>query len=153
VSVSATGGDFIKKGREDVVFVTLNFPGGVICNVHASWLEPSKVRRLTVIGNKKMLVFDDIDNIEPIRIYDKSVLQDKKYNDFGEFQLILRDGDVTIPKIHLTEPLKNECRSFIGILQGRNKNISDGLFGLKVVRVLDAAQKSMKAGGAVMKIL
>lgn len=152
LSVSATGGAFIKKGREDVVFVTLNFPGGVIGNVYASWLEPSKVRRLTIIGDKKMLIFDDIDNIEPLRIYDKSVVKDKKYDDFGEFQLILRDGDVTIPKIRLTEPLKNECQAFIESLKGNNKNISDGLFGLQVVRVLEAAQKSMKNGGVSMDV-
>ena len=151
-SVSARGGSYIKKKREDVVFLTLVFPGGIVGNIHVSWLEPCKVRKLTLIGDKKMLVFDDINTIEPIKIYDKGVIKEKKYDTFGEFQLVLRDGEVRIPKVELSEPLKDECQHFINCVRNRNNSISDGKFGLKVVKVLSAAQKSLKRNGVPIEV-
>lgn len=151
-SVSAYGGAYLKKKREDVVFVTLKFPGGAIGNVHVSWLDPCKVRKFTVIGNKKMLVFDDLNTMEPIRIFDKGAEYTKKYDSYGEFHLVLRDGDILIPKVKLSEPLKNECMAFVEAVRSRKKPLSDGELGLKVVKVLVAAQKSLESNGISVKV-
>jgi len=151
--VSARGGVYIKKNVEDVVFLTLTFPNGLIGHIHVSWLEPCKIRKLTLIGDKKMVVFDDINQLEPIRIYDKGVVKEKRYDTFGEFQLILRDGDVVIPKIALSEPLKNECSEFIEAIENKKTPLSNGEFGLRVVKVLFAAQKSLKNCGKPERII
>ncbi len=151
--VSAKGGVYIKKNVEDVVFLTLTFSNGLIGHIHVSWLEPCKIRNLTLIGDKKMVVFDDINQLEPIRIYDKGVVKEKKYDTFGEFQLILRDGDVVIPKIALSEPLKNECSEFIDAIENKKTPVSNAEFGLRVVKVLFAAQKSLENRGKPERII
>jgi predicted dehydrogenase len=153
VKVSASGGVYLRKGVEDAVFLTMKFPDNVVGNIHVSWLEPCKVRTLTLIGENKMVVFDDINQLEPIRIYDKGVTKEKRYDTFGEFQLILRDGNVLIPKISLSEPLKNECSEFLKAVRGKGKPVSDGEFGVKVVKVLCAAQRSLKRDGAPERVI
>lgn len=150
--VTASGGTFLRNGVEDAAFLTLRFPGNIIGNIHVSWLEPCKVRKITLIGDKKMVVFDDIDQLEPIKIYDKGVIKEKRYENFGEFQLILRDGDVLVPKIRLSEPLKNECAEFIEAVKNGSGTLSDGIFGQNVVKVLCAAQKSLKHNGRPERI-
>lgn len=151
-TVAAHGASYLQPGRADVVFVSLRFPGGAIGNIHVSWLDPCKVRRLTVIGDGKMLLFDDMATLEPIRIYDKGVERGKRYDSFGEFQLVLRDGDILIPKVTMSEPLRNECAAFLEAVRTGSPPLSDGAFGLDVVRVLDAAQRSLDAGGAVVEV-
>jgi predicted dehydrogenase len=146
-TVAANGGSYLKAGRPDVVFASLRFASGVIGNIHVSWLDPCKVRRLTVIGDAKMLLFDDMEMLEPIRIFDKGVEQGKRYDTFGEFQLVLRDGDILIPKVHLSEPLKSECAAFIHALRTGEPPLSGGEFSLAVVRVLAAMQASLEQGG------
>jgi predicted dehydrogenase len=153
LDVSARGGKYLKENVEDVVFLTMNFPGGIVGHVHVSWLEPCKVRRITLIGDKKMAVFNDINPIDPIRIYDKGVNIEKRYDTFGEFQLILRDGDILSPKIQSSEPLKNECVEFLKCVAGNTAPTSDGKFGVKVVKVLEAAQRSLDRGGKIVKIV
>lgn len=148
-SVSAHGGCYLKPGREDVVFLTLKFPGGIIGNIHVSWLDPCKVRKITVIGDKKMLLFDDLNALEPIRIFDKGVEYPKEYGNYGDFRHILRDGDILIPKIKLTEPLRNECAAFIKAMDCLETPLSDGVLGEKVVKVLSAAQNSLENNGAL----
>ncbi len=151
-AVSAHGGSYVKTGREDVVFLNLFFPGNVLANIHVSWLDPRKVRRLTVIGSRKMAVFDDVDVSETIKIYDKGVIKEKRYSNFGEFQMILRDGDILIPKVALSEPLKNQCQYFIDVLRGRKPLLSGPEVGLRVVEVMDAAQRSLRAGGKTVAL-
>ena len=151
-SVSAHGGCFLKKGREDVVFITLRFPGGILGNIHVSWLDPCKVRRVTVIGNKKMLLFDDLNTLEPIRIFDKGVESPGEYGSYGDFQHILRDGDILIPKIKLTEPLKNECAAFLEAIRSGKPPLSDGELGRRVVSVLSAAQSSLENNGVFTEV-
>jgi len=152
LAVSAHGGSFLKKGREDVVFLTLKFPGGILGNVHVSWLDPCKTRKITVIGNKKMLLFDDLNPLEPIKLFDKGVEYPKDYGSYGEFQHILRDGDILIPKIKLSEPLKNECAAFIESITRKKNPLSDGEFGKKVVKVLCAAQRSLDKDGVLVEV-
>ncbi len=152
VSVSAHGSAFLNGLREDVSYLNLEFKDGTFGHVHVSWLEPRKVRQLTVIGDKKMILFDDVNLAEPLRIFDKGVTVTKEYRTFGEFQMVLRDGEIVIPKVNLSEPLKAQCQAFIQSVISGKKPVSDGVFGLKVVRVLEAALRSMKSGGKKIKL-
>lgn len=144
--VSARGGAFVQPGIEDVVFLDLRFPGGQLGHVHVSWLDPHKVRRFTVVGATQMAVFDDQEPTEKLRIYDKGV-------DAGEFvdfarALSVRSGDIWIPHVAATEPLALECRHFVECVRTRRRPLTDGRHGLAVVRVLDAASRSLAQGGA-----
>ncbi|MCX7957314.1 MAG: Gfo/Idh/MocA family oxidoreductase [Endomicrobia bacterium] len=149
--ISALGGTFLKK-VEDVGFIVLYFSNNVVGHIHVSWLDPCKIRRVTVVGEKKMIVFDDVATLEPIRIYNKGVIKEKQYRDFGEFHMVLRDGNVTIPKINASEPLKNQCEMFLHSVANRIPPVSDGIFGYKIVKVLEAAIKSISLDGVLVKI-
>ena len=152
IQVAATAGAFLQPGIEDIGFLTLVYPEGVICHVHTSWLNPRKVRQLTIVGDIKMAVWDDMNNLEPIRYYDKGVATDH-YSSFGEFQMILRDGAITIPKLKLFEPLLRQDQEFVDCVRTRSKPIANGEFGYGVVRVLAAARESLANGGRMTSIL
>jgi len=149
--VSATGGFFLQEKIEDIGFLTLHYPRGVVCHVHTSWLNPRKVRQLTIVGDHKMAVLDDMNNLEPIRYYDKGVTADH-YSSFGEFQMILRDGTITIPKVKLLEPLMAQDQDFVQSLRSRRAPLASGDFGYGVVRVLEAAQQSLREHGRAVKV-
>lgn len=151
VEVSASGGFFLQDRVEDIAFLTLKYPKGVICHVHTSWLNPRKVRNLTIVGDHKMAVWDDMNNLEPIRYYDKGVTADH-YSSFGEFQMILRDGAITIPKVRMFEPLLRQDEEFITAIRSRRLPAADGAFGLGVVRVVEAAMESLKANGQAVAL-
>ena len=153
VSVTATGQCYLQKdkGIEDVVFMNMRFDDGTMAHVHVSWLDPHKERRLTVVGDKKMAVFDDARSAEKIWIYDKGVETKQDYSTYGEY-LSLRFGDVVIPNIPATEPLRVECQHFIECVKSRKAPRSDGRDGLRVSKVLDAAQRSLKSGGSSVEI-
>jgi predicted dehydrogenase len=146
VEVSATGNSVLQAGIEDVGFLTLYYPGSIVCHAHVSWLNPRKVRQLTVVGDHKMAVWDDMNNLEPIRYYDKGVTADH-YSSFGEFQLILRDGQITIPKVKMSEPLQKQDTEFIDCIRTRRTPAADARCGLAVVRVMEAAMESLKNHG------
>lgn len=153
--VSGRGGVYLQKGLEDVAFVTLNYPNGIIAHIHASWLDPRKIRTITVVGDKKMLVFDDLNAGEPIRIYDKRVMKKKyryDYDTFEEFKMIIQEGEVVIPKVKMVEPLKDECHHFLECLRRRKRPLSNGTEGIKVVKVLNAVDKSLKSNGKLVKV-
>ena len=151
VSVSARGESYIQPGVADVVFTTITFPGKVLAHLHVSWLDPHKVRRVTIVGSRKMLVFDDMESSEPIKIYDKGVPEDLEYDSYGEY-LHLRYGDVHIPWVKAGEPLKAETGHFIDCVKERKQPLSSGRNGLAVVQVLEAAQQSLDQGGAAVKL-
>jgi predicted dehydrogenase len=156
-SVSASGITHIQDGIEDVVFMNLRFPGGIAAHIHVSWLDPGKVRQLTLVGSKKMVVYDDVDPDAKIRIMDKGVTKVAKdnresFSSFGEFQLLLRAGDVLIPKIPATEPLKLECQHFVDSIENDTRPLTDGVHGLQVVRILEAAQESMDKGSIPVEV-
>ncbi|MCJ7578846.1 MAG: Gfo/Idh/MocA family oxidoreductase [candidate division Zixibacteria bacterium] len=153
ISVTATGECYLQKdkGVEDVVFLNMQFEDGIMAHVHVSWLDPHKERRLTVVGEKKMAVFDDSKSAEKIVIYDKGVNIKTDYSTYGEY-LSLRFGDILIPQIESTEPLKVECQHFIDCVQNRKAPRSDGRDGLRVLKVLDVAQRSLKMGGSPVEI-
>jgi len=154
VAVTAHGHAYIQPEIEDVVFMNLDFPGGIGANVHISWLDPLKVRRMTVVGSEKMVVYDDVSADAKVVVYDRGVtkrLLDQSeaslgsYRSYGEFQLLLRAGDVLIPKIDFTEPLKLECQHFVDAVRNGSTPLTDGRQGLIVVRALEAAQQSLSA--------
>ena len=146
VRVVSTGQSFIQPGIEDVVFTTLHFADRKMAHIHVSWLDPHKIRKVTVVGSKKMAVIDDMESSEKIRIYDKGVDFTGNYTAYGEY-LTLRIGDILIPNIKNQEPLKIECQHFVDCILNNKIPRSDGDDGLRVVRVLTAAQESLKQGG------
>lgn len=150
-AVAAAGGAFLQKGVEDIGFLTLTYPRGVICHVHTSWLNPRKVRQLTIVGDGKMAVWDDMNNIEPVRYFDKGIMPDS-YASFGEFHMILRDGAITTPKLKLFEPLARQDQEFIDCLHSRRSPAASGAFGADIVRVLEAARESLAQEGRVTAV-
>ncbi len=134
-----------------MAFITLEYPGGEVAHVHVSWLDPGKVRRMTVVGESKMAVYDDVSD-ERLKIYDKGVMPDKLPDGFGEFKLITRGGDILIPKIDTTEPLRAECAHFVACIRSGETPISDGMDGYTVVQMLEAAQQSMDGDGVPVAI-
>lgn len=153
VSVSAQGAAYLFQGKHDVAFLHLVFPNNVVAHVHVSWLDPCKVRRLTVVGSKKMLVYDDVEPLEKLRIYDKGVDPLPYTNTFGEYTCSYRYGDVTIPSIAYVEPLRAECEHFVQCVLDGTRPLSSGRDGLDVVRVLEAAEASLLNGGGQHPIL
>ena len=151
VAVSAVGHSYIQPEIQDVAFVTMRYPGSILTHVHVSWLNPNKIRSTTVVGSRKMLVYDDISSLEKIRIYDKGVDVIPHYDTFGEFQLSYRYGDIHIPKLDEAEPLKMECQHFIDCIDGTQPR-SSGRHGLEVLIVLDAIDRSMKQNGTEIEI-
>ncbi|MER2599256.1 MAG: Gfo/Idh/MocA family oxidoreductase [Caldilineales bacterium] len=150
IEVAAQGLTYLQPGIPDTVFLTLRFASGRAAHVHVSWLDPHKVRRITVVGSQKMAVFDDVDSTEKLRIYDKGV-QRPAYDSYGE-ALTLRFGDISIPRLDMREPLRLECQHFAdAILQGRTP-LSDGRNGVEVLRVLAAGQRSLDHNGEPMSI-
>lgn len=150
--VSARGESYVRKGIEDVGYLTLRFPNKVFANLHVSWLDPCKLRKMTIVGSKKMMVYDDIDIEGKIRIYDKGVSVQPYYDTFGEFQLLYRSGDMLMPKLGNAEPLGVECAHFIECIREKKNPRSDGLSGLRVVKVLEAATRSIQNGGVEERI-
>jgi predicted dehydrogenase len=151
-AVSAQGNSNILPGIEDVAMVTLYFPNNVIAYVHVSWLDPSKVRNSTFVGSKKMLIYDDVEPLEKIKIYDKGVNGPAHYDTFGDFQFSYRYGDIYTPFLASTEPLQVECRHFLECIAGKAEPRSGGTQGLEVVSVLEAANQSLRDGGNRVKL-
>jgi predicted dehydrogenase len=146
-SVSARGGAYLQKNIHDVAFLNLRFATGVMAQVQLSWLDPRKERRLTVVGSRKMLEFDDVHPVEKLRIYDKGFERPPVFTEFSEF-LSIRNGDISIPQVPLAEPLELECRHFIECVTNNRRPLTDGVSGAQVVRVLEAAQRSISEDGA-----
>lgn len=147
VSVAAQGAAYVRPGVEDLAFVTLRFPGGGIGQMHLSWLDPHKVRRLTVVGERKMAVLDDMEPREKVRVYDQGVEPGEGlFSVYGE-NLALRTGDIHIPRFPVTEPLSVEVAHFVACVRDRQPPRTGGDEGVLVVEILEAAQESMRNGG------
>jgi predicted dehydrogenase len=151
-SVAAHGHSYIRGNVEDVAFLTFRYPKSILTHVHVSWLNPNKIRSTTVVGSKKMLVYDDVSTLEKIRVYDKGVTVQPHYDTFGEFQLSYRFGDIYTPRLDDSEPLKNECQHFIQCIHKQEKPRSDGRAGLDVVQVMELACASLKQNGARISV-
>jgi predicted dehydrogenase len=147
IRVAAQGRSYLQPNVEDVVFLTMDFASGVLAHVQLSWLDPHKERRLTVVGASKMVVFDDMEPREKLRIYDKGVDRPPEYASYGE-SLAIREGDIFIPRVPNIEPLAAELQHFVRVARGGEAPRSSAADGVRVVRVLDAATRSLAAGGA-----
>lgn len=159
LSVRAMGESFIQEGIEDDARLTLRYPKNILANIHISWLDPCKIRRTTIVGNKKMLVYEDTEPIEKIKIYDKGVViqkdnlpRGKYYDTFKEFQMVYKSGDIYSPKLDSREPLNVMCEHFIDCIKNNKSPRSDGASGLEVVRIIEKAQKSLKNDGEEIKV-
>ncbi|WP_217922399.1 Gfo/Idh/MocA family protein [Miltoncostaea oceani] len=153
--VSATGESYLQPGVEDVVFGRIRFPSGVIGHLHLSWLDPHKMRKMTVIGSERMVVFDDMETERKVTVYDKGPIP--RTETYGEY-IQVRSGDIHIPKIPAAEPLRIVCERFVRAVRDRQPTPSDGPAGATVVEVLEAMSRSLadsgrpvalEAGGAI----
>lgn len=147
VSVNCQGKAHVNPAVEDITNMVLNYSNGRIATIQSSWLDPNKVREMTVVGSKKMLVYDDVKPIEKIKIYDKHVQLPPHYDTFAEFHYAYHYGDTWSPYIKQYEPLKRECQHFIDCIYSGEKPESSGIEALKVIHVLEAAEQSLNNGG------
>jgi predicted dehydrogenase len=145
-SVTTTGRGCIVPSIPDVAFMNLKFPSGIVAEIQASWLSPVKLRRTIVVGSQKMLIYDDTENVEKVKLFDHGV-DFQEPTDFGEFQLSYRTGDIVSPKIQGVEPLFMEAGHFVHCVKTGEQPLTDGWAGLRVVASLEAAQASLDAGG------
>lgn len=150
--IAARGFKLLGRRLEDVAFVTIEYPGGVVAHVHVSWIDPGKVRQMTFVGDKKMVVYDDVSQDARIKIYDKGVMPDKLPDAYGEFRMITRSGDMAIPRLDTTEPLKAECAHFVECIRTGAAPLTSGQDGYVVVQMLEAAQRSMDSDGAMVEL-
>lgn len=147
ISVNTHGSSCVQEGIEDVAYTTLMFPNNILAHIRSSWLDPSKQRRITVVGSKKMVIYDDVEPLEKIKIYDKGVKAIRHTDTFGEFSFAYHYGDVVIPYIRFEEPLRVQCQHFLECINEGKQPQTDGYNGLRVVQVVEAAQQSLKNGG------
>lgn len=155
VDVTARGKKFLEHNLEDVIFMTLTYPRNVFVHVHVSWLDPRKVGEMIVVGSRKMAIFDDLDTRAPVKVYDKTVVRKhfrQDYDSFEEFQMIIKDGKKSIPRVHFKEPLTVECRHFVDCIKRNIMPLTDGKDGLNVLKVLIAIQKSLSNNGACISL-
>ncbi len=149
VNVSARGQKSLGTSLEDLAFATLEYPNNVVANIHVSWLDPKKVRQITIVGDKKMVEWDDLDTVGPIKLYDKHVEKTSTYYEtYGEFQLLSREGGIIIPKVGFNEPLKAQGQYFIDCIENSTSpDLADAQKGLDVVKTLCAIQESIDKKG------
>jgi len=157
LEVTATGESYLREGTEDVVFVSLRLEDKILANIHLSWIDPYKTRRLTVIGEQQMLVFDDVVADEKLRLYDRGASYEASAErargaEYGEYKAIVRDGDILIPRVAPTEPLKEQTAHFLDCCENGSEPETNGAAARRVVAVLEAASASLRAGGAVMSV-
>jgi len=154
INASARGQCCLGTSQEDIALATLEYPQNILAHVHVSWLDPKKVRQMTIVGDKKMVVWDDLESLGPIKLYDKHVEKTSTfYATYGEFQLLSKEGSITMPKISFGEPLKAQGQFFIDcISQNKQPEISDAQKADDVVKTLCAIQDSMDKGGASVEI-
>ncbi len=146
--IGVTSSSPMGSGRADVAFLGLRYPSGVIGNIHVSWVAPTKVRQLQVVGSKARSLFDDLDQVEPVKLFNKGIrVAEKIEPDFGEFRYLINDGDILSPKLDMEEPLRIEIESFLGMIQGRSITKVTGEFAAGVSPTVAAASRSVENGG------
>jgi predicted dehydrogenase len=151
VEVSAVGSKVLGTPREDIGFATLKYPGNVIANIHVSWADPNKVRTVVAVGSQQRVLFDDLNNMERVRIFQKGV-ELEEAETFGEFRFVLRDGDIISPRVEVAEPLKRLGTHFLECVEEGKQPLTDGQNGLEVVEVMAAIDESLKIGGGPVKV-
>jgi len=152
VWVSATSGSYLKDSRADVAFISLGYPGGAIANIHVSWIDSNKVRQVTVVGSRQRIVFDDLNPMEPVRVFETGAAVTGDVDSYGEFKLSLRDGSIISPKIPTAEPLKTQCREFIECIATGKQPASGGVEGSNVIQTLEAVTQSLRTSGCPVRV-
>jgi predicted dehydrogenase len=147
-SVNCQGGASITPGVEDVTNMSLHFRNGCFATIQSSWLEPRKVRQITIVGSKRTIVYDDVRSLEKIRIHDVRIETPPHYDSFAEFQYSYHYGDCLIPRLDQREPLGAMCEHFAACVNDGTEPLTDGRRGLEIVRILEAASASLRAAGA-----
>jgi predicted dehydrogenase len=145
--VSAIGSCLLCDDREDVGFVSLMYPHGIPAHVHVSWADPNKTREVVLVGSDKRIVFNDLNPLEPVRVFDKGVCRPEA-STYGEFTFLLRDGDIVSPMIEASEPLKAQCEHFLECVRTGKRPLTDGHSGQRVVEVIEAIDGSLRRRGA-----
>jgi predicted dehydrogenase len=149
----AIGSRALGNPREDVGFITLGYANEVIGNIHVSWADPNKVREVVVVGSRQRVVFDDLNDLERVRIFEKGVsVGEMDAGSFGEFKLLVRDGDIISPKIEFSEPLKNQATDFIAAISQNRRPVSDAITGAHVVETLKAIEASIRERGRAVEV-
>jgi len=153
VWVSAVGGKVLRNCRDDVGFISLGYAQNILAHIHVSWADPDKAREVVVVKSDRRIVFNDLNGLEQVRVFEKGVtpLEQEPLN-YGEFRFQIRDGDIISPKIEPVEPLKSQCRHFLECVRLGNQPISGGAEGLDVVRVLEAINRSLETKGQQVEI-
>ena len=152
VTVNCRGSAHVTPGVEDVTTMCLSFPKQRTAIIHSSWLDPRKVREMTIVGSKRMIVYDDVAPLEKIRIFDARVERPPHYDTFAEFHYAYHYGDVYAPYIKQEEPLKTECQHFLDCIRNGTPPLTGGKQGLELVRILEASSESLKQGGAPVEL-
>jgi len=135
-----------------VTAMCLSFANQRSAIIHSSWLDPRKVREMTIVGSKRMIVYDDLAPLEKIRVFDTRVERPPHYDTFGEFQYAYHYGDMYAPYIKQEEPLKTECQHFLDCIKHGNKPLSCGTRGLELVKILEASSESLRRGGEAVQL-
>jgi len=151
--VSAIGARVLRTGRDDIAFATLGYANEVLGNIHVSWTDPNKVREVVAVGSRRRLVFNDLNDVERLRVFERGVsVGDAVADSYGEFKLLVRDGDIISPKVPASEPLKNQCQEFVDAIAAARVPLASGEFGVGVIRTIAAIQASMSARGAAVPV-
>jgi predicted dehydrogenase len=150
---SAVGTSMLRTSRDDIVFATLGYPNDILGNIHVSWADPNKVREVVAVGSRRRVVFNDLNDVERVRFFERGVSAgDAVAGSYGEFKLLVRDGDIVSPRIEPSEPLKNQCIDFIQAITSGGEPLADGRFASGVVRALAAIEASMRCRGAAIAV-
>ena len=152
VWVQAAGSCLLGTTFEDVAFVTLAYGESTLAHVHVSWLNPQKVRTITLVGNQRMVTWNDMEPLEQIRVYDKGVMDEPYYDSFGEFQMRLREGDIVIPRLNMQEPLKVQAEAFLRRLRTGELTPAETDAGLRGAACLDAIATSLRESGRRVRL-
>jgi len=153
VWASAVGTRVLRTERDDIAFATLGYRNDVVGNIHVSWADPNKVREVVAVGSRRRIVFNDLNDVERVRVFERGVSASEAIADsYGEFKLLVRDGDIVSPKIEPSEPLKNQCADFVDAVRHGRAPIASCEFGLGVIRTLAAIDGSMRARGAAVEV-
>ena len=147
-TVNCRGSAHVTPGIEDVTTMCLTFSNQRSAIIHSSWLDPRKVREMTIVGSKRMIVYDDLAPLEKIRVFDMRVERPPHYDTFGEFQYAYHYGDMYAPYIKQEEPLKTECQHFLDCIRTGATPVSCGVRGTELVKILEASSESLRQGGA-----
>lgn len=153
VTINCQGNAHVTPGIEDVTNISLTFASNRFATIQSSWLEPRKVRQMTIVGTRRMIVYNDLQIVEPIKVYDVRVDRPPHYDSFAEFQYSYHYGDSYIPRLERhSEPLKNQCQHFLDCIRNKTQPVSCGQRGLELVKILEASTQSLKANGAPVNL-